>query len=107
MGAVGRQLTGLGERGLVERRPDPVDGRAELLALTELGRTTMQERRTAYLERLRCRFAGWDLDRLDAAADLLEELGGLLATEPPAPPGDDGVHSSHDTHDTHDGKDDA
>jgi DNA-binding MarR family transcriptional regulator len=104
--AVSRLLTGLCERGLVERRPDPADGRAELLALTDRGRTTMQERRTAYLERLRCRFAGWDPARLGAAAALLEELGELLATEPPAPdPPHD--HTSHSTHEPHDSKDDA
>uniref|UniRef100_UPI0013307B41 MarR family winged helix-turn-helix transcriptional regulator n=1 Tax=Raoultella terrigena TaxID=577 RepID=UPI0013307B41 len=40
--AVSRLVTGLCERGLVERRPDPEDGRAELLTLTEAGRTTMQ-----------------------------------------------------------------
>jgi DNA-binding MarR family transcriptional regulator len=100
--AVSRLLSGLCERGLVERRPDPADGRAELLTLTDCGRTTMQQRRTAYLERLRCRFAGWDGARLEAAAELLEELGALLATEPPAPHPDDGTHDS-----THDSEDDA
>jgi DNA-binding MarR family transcriptional regulator len=93
--AVSRLVAGLADRGLVERRPDPADGRAELLELTDLGRKTMQARREAYLERLRCRFAGWELDRLDVAADLLEELGALLASEPP----------DHDS--THDSKDDA
>jgi DNA-binding MarR family transcriptional regulator len=102
--AVSRPLTGLCERGLIERDPDPADGRAELLALTDTGRKTMQERRAAYLERLRCRFAGWDLARLDAAADLLEELGELLVTEPPDPPA---THLAHATHDPHHSKDDA
>jgi DNA-binding MarR family transcriptional regulator len=81
--AVSRLVSALAERHLLERHRDPADGRAELLALTDLGRKTMHARRAAYLERLRCRFAGWELDRLDAAADLLEELGALLATEPP------------------------
>lgn len=104
--AVSRPLTGLCERGLIERHPDPADGRAELLALTDLGRKTMQERRAAYLERLRCRFAGWDLARLDAAAGLLEELAQLLVAEPPdffAP-----HHESNSTHDsTQDSEDHA
>jgi DNA-binding MarR family transcriptional regulator len=112
--AVSRPLTGLCERGLLERHPDPADGRAELLALTATGRKTMHERRAAYLERLRCRFAGWDLARLDAAGDLLEELAHLLVAEPPdslAPPHDSNSthHNSHDsTHDsTHDSEDHA
>jgi DNA-binding MarR family transcriptional regulator len=84
--AVSRQLTALCERGLVERHPDPVDGRAELIGLTDLGRFTMSERRAAYLERLRCRFADWELSRLEAATELLDELSLLLATEPPEPP---------------------
>jgi hypothetical protein len=64
----------------------------------------MHERRAAYLERLRCRFVGWDPVRLDDAADLLEELGELLATEPPDPPT---THPTNATHDPHDSKDDA
>ncbi|HET6562018.1 MAG TPA: MarR family winged helix-turn-helix transcriptional regulator, partial [Marmoricola sp.] len=94
--AVSRQLTGLCERGLVERHPDPADGRAELLGLTDTGRKTMAERRAAYLERLRCRFADWDQSRLDAAADLLEELATLLASEPPDARPDDPT-STHDS----------
>jgi DNA-binding MarR family transcriptional regulator len=99
--AVSRLVAALAERGLVERRPDPADGRAELLELTEVGRKTMQARRAAYLERLRCRFAGWDADRLDDAAALLEQLGALLAAEPPEPA------PSTATPRTHDSKDDA
>ena len=96
--AVSRLVSALVERGLVERHPDPADGRAELLALTDLGGTTMQVRRAAYLERLRCRFAGWGPERLDDAAELLEELGALLVTEPSEP---------HPAIHTHDSKDDA
>jgi DNA-binding MarR family transcriptional regulator len=99
--AVSRLLTGLGERGLVERHPDPADGRAELVGLTDLGRTTMAERRAAYLERLRRRFADWELSRLDTAAALLEELAVLL-TEPadPLPANAGSTHvSTHDSED--------
>jgi DNA-binding MarR family transcriptional regulator len=102
--AVSRQLTALCERGLVERHPDPVDGRAELIGLTDLGRSTMSERRAAYLERLRCRFADWELSRLDAATELLEELALLLATEPPDP-APTSAASTHDS--THDNEDHA
>ena len=58
----------------------------------------MAERRAAYLGRLRCRFAEWELSRLDEATALLEELAALLATEPPDPLP---LHASS-THDSED-----
>jgi DNA-binding MarR family transcriptional regulator len=96
--AVSRLLTGLCERGLVERHPDPADRRADLIGLTDLGRATMAQRRAAYLGRLRCRFADWELSRIDAATALLEELATLLAAEPPdgLPLNETSTHDSED-----------
>jgi DNA-binding MarR family transcriptional regulator len=55
-GAVSRQVAKLEALGLVERTPDPFDGRAHLLSLTEYGRSRLAEvakqRRRWYDERL-------------------------------------------------------
>ena len=40
---VTRQVNALVAGGLVERRPDPADGRSSILALTSAGRATMGE----------------------------------------------------------------
>jgi DNA-binding MarR family transcriptional regulator len=64
-------VDGLQERGLVERRPDPVDRRATLVALTEQGASVgqaIQQARTAEAER----FFG-HLSRADRA-DLIRIL---------------------------------
>jgi DNA-binding MarR family transcriptional regulator len=41
-GAVSRQLQHLGELGLIERTPDPDDGRAQLVSVTEDGRRRLK-----------------------------------------------------------------
>src|SRR5277367_4569528 len=43
--SMGATLAGLEERGLVERRPDPEDGRKVVMSLTALGRRALQQRR--------------------------------------------------------------
>lgn len=66
-GAVSRYLTQLEELGLVSRTPDPADGRAALLALTETGRQRLDEvndRRRAAVGDLLASWSDEDLDRL-------------------------------------------
>ena len=41
--ALSRLMDRLAERGLVERRPDPADGRSVLLSLTEAGRAVQRQ----------------------------------------------------------------
>jgi DNA-binding MarR family transcriptional regulator len=70
-GALSRQLQHLVELGLVERRPDPDDGRASLVTVTEdavrrLGRVDGERRRRA-CERLE----GWSVEDLRDLADRL------------------------------------
>jgi DNA-binding MarR family transcriptional regulator len=76
-GAVSRQVARLESLGLVERSPDPADGRAQLLSLTEDGRARLAEvdatRRRWYDERL----ADWSAVEI---ADLARQLGRYNAT---------------------------
>src|ERR1700721_1965184 len=43
--SMGATLSGLEERGLVERRPDPGDGRKVVMSLTAQGRRALEQRR--------------------------------------------------------------
>lgn len=67
----------LGERGLIERRPDPADGRQAIVDLTPAGRTAVTEtrrRRDAWLGR---RLEGLDDDEravLAAASEILRRI---------------------------------
>jgi DNA-binding MarR family transcriptional regulator len=66
-GAVSRYLTQLEELGLVQREPDPADGRASLLTLTEKGRQSLEDmtnRRRAALDDLLSSWSDEDLGRL-------------------------------------------
>ena len=45
--SMGATLAGLEERGLVERRPDPEDGRKVVMSLTAPGRRALEQRRAA------------------------------------------------------------
>ncbi|SFF30867.1 DNA-binding transcriptional regulator, MarR family [Actinacidiphila alni] len=77
--AMGATLGTLRERGYVERRPDPADGRRVLLSVTAAGRQALQDKRNARVE-LAARaltggaFTPEELERLAAAAPLLERL---------------------------------
>jgi DNA-binding MarR family transcriptional regulator len=76
--SIGATLAGLEERGLVERRRDPADGRRVVLSVTEAGHKTMRNRRNARTEQLaRALSTGFtraELDQLMAAAPLFERL---------------------------------
>lgn len=69
-----RQVSSLVRLGLLERSPDPDDGRAFRLALSATGAQRLaavtRERRAAWRERLRA----WDTDEVGALADGLERL---------------------------------
>jgi DNA-binding MarR family transcriptional regulator len=67
----------LAEQGLVERRPDPADGRAVLVAITDAGRARLRDRqaaRTAALERRMRVLAPDERALLVRAAPLLQRL---------------------------------
>jgi DNA-binding MarR family transcriptional regulator len=76
--SMGATLGALEARGLVERRPDPQDGRLVVLSVTDSGRQVLQDKRNARTERLaKALSAGFtpsELRQLEAAAPLLERL---------------------------------
>lgn len=71
---VSRHVTQLEQAGLVERGPDPDDGRAQRIALTEEGRTQVEASTARRREVLTESLEGWDPGDLA----LLERLLGRL-----------------------------
>ena len=71
-------LGALEARGLIERRPDPGDGRRVVLSVSEAGLRVLRDRRHAKTERLAralsAHFTQSELDQLMAAAKLIERL---------------------------------
>jgi DNA-binding MarR family transcriptional regulator len=80
--SMGATLAGLEARGLVERQPDPHDGRRAVVSLTDAGRQVLRDRRNAHTELLARALADGftraELDVLADAAPLLERLAERL-----------------------------
>ncbi|AVH56528.1 MULTISPECIES: MarR family winged helix-turn-helix transcriptional regulator [Streptomyces] len=72
-----RQLRALEELGLVAREPDPADGRAWLVHLTEEGRTRVSRVREARRARYVRRLADWDPHEVAELARLLHQLNDM------------------------------
>jgi DNA-binding MarR family transcriptional regulator len=76
--SMGATLAALEARGLVDRRPDPADGRRILLSLTDAGLVVLRTRRNVKTERLARALSGGftprELKQLMAAAPLIERL---------------------------------
>jgi DNA-binding MarR family transcriptional regulator len=76
--SMGATLAALEARGLVERRPDPRDGRRVVLSVTEAGRDVLLDKRNArtrqLAQALSAGFTPAELSQLMAAAPLLERL---------------------------------
>ncbi|MFC5721391.1 MarR family winged helix-turn-helix transcriptional regulator [Streptomyces gamaensis] len=69
-----RQLRALEELGLLTRTPDPADGRASQVSITDEGRARFTRVRDARRERYACRLAGWDRMEIAELARLLRQL---------------------------------
>lgn len=80
--SMGATLAALEARQLVERRPDPEDGRRAVITVTDAGRQVLRDRRNAHAELLALAlgdgFTPAELDVLAAAAPLLERLAERL-----------------------------
>lgn len=83
---ISRQLAALERDGMIDRRPDPEDGRAGLVQLTELGTQRLREIRRSYVAVLRTRLEGWDHDKALSAVTLLSELTDVIMSQPAGVP---------------------
>jgi DNA-binding MarR family transcriptional regulator len=88
-----RQLAVLERSGYVERRPDPLDGRASLLRLTATGAAALDEARALRSDWALVALSGWDEDEarqlttlLDRLVTDLEAAGGSAAVNRPSLP---------------------
>jgi DNA-binding MarR family transcriptional regulator len=76
--SMGATTAALEARGLIRRAPDPDDGRRQILSPTEAGAEVLRSRRSAKTRRmaaaLEAEFSAAELERLRAAAPLLERL---------------------------------
>jgi len=76
--SMGATLGALQARGMIERAPDPEDGRRVFLSVTEAGREALRDRRNAAVEQLAqalaAGFSRAELNQLSAVAPLLERL---------------------------------
>jgi len=72
-----RTLRALLEAGLVERTPDPADGRSALVSVNAAGREQLRRlrgRKNAYLARRMRDLSASDLETLERAATILESM---------------------------------
>jgi DNA-binding MarR family transcriptional regulator len=76
--SMGATLGALEARGLIERAPDPADGRRAVMSITEAGLALLRSRRNAKVQQLAralsAEFTPAELDQLAAVAPLLERL---------------------------------
>jgi DNA-binding MarR family transcriptional regulator len=80
--SMGATLAALESRGLLQRRPDPADGRRVVLSVTDAGLQVLRNRRSVRTEQLAralsAGFTGAELRQLMAAAPLIERLAQSL-----------------------------
>jgi DNA-binding MarR family transcriptional regulator len=72
-----RILRGLLEAGLIDRAPDPADGRSSLVSVNAVGRERLRRlrgRKNAYLARRMRDLPAADVEALDRAATILEGM---------------------------------
>jgi DNA-binding MarR family transcriptional regulator len=86
-----RQITELADRGLVERLTDPLDGRARLLQLTELGAGLLAQVECRRDQFFRHALRDWSDDDIATLHRLLhrlnEDVGDTVAQDAPTSPG--------------------
>jgi DNA-binding MarR family transcriptional regulator len=76
--SMGATLSALEARGLIERDPDPADGRRSVMSVTDAGRLALGDKRNARIAQLTqvlaTRFTPAELRQLRAAVPLIERL---------------------------------
>ena len=73
-----RQLRALEDLGLIAREPDPADGRAWLVDLTDEGRRRVTHVREARRARYVTQLSHWDRREVAELARLLQQLNGVI-----------------------------
>ncbi|GII89026.1 transcriptional regulator [Sphaerisporangium siamense] len=76
-GTISRQLKVLEELGLIGREPDPLDGRAHLLDLTQEGRERLHRARTARQRRFYALLGTWPQEDVRLLGRMLERFNAL------------------------------
>jgi DNA-binding MarR family transcriptional regulator len=80
--SMGVTLSALESRGLIQRRPDPEDGRRAVMSLTRAGREVVLRSRDASTEvvarSLATNFSAGEIEQLRVAAALIERLAHAL-----------------------------
>lgn len=71
---VSRQVAQLVRAGLIRRDPDPVDGRAAQLALTDHGRQHCQQMIEGRRQAIEKALAGWSPERISQLAALMHDF---------------------------------
>nr|WP_206038029.1 MarR family transcriptional regulator [Rhodococcus sp. HNM0569] len=69
-----RQVSELADAGFVERKPDPDDGRASRIVLSERGLDYVRQVKARRIERLRDLLVTWDEEQADSAVRALRQL---------------------------------
>ena len=75
---VSRQIATLVDLDLLERVPDPDDGRARRIQLSELGRRRLAQVRSERRKHLHGEFASWSTQDLKDLARLLAKLNAMI-----------------------------
>ena len=73
-----RRLASLTARGLIHRAPDPSDGRAQVLSLTEEGHRAVTQERARRVTLVTDALTGWDQEDSEELARLLGRLTDTL-----------------------------
>lgn len=79
---VSRHVASLVRDGLVERQPDPMDGRASLLACTSAGEAVVERQRSRRLSSMHSMLSDFAPDELAALGDLLPRLAASMEEQP-------------------------
>jgi DNA-binding MarR family transcriptional regulator len=77
-GGMTKRLSALEARGLIERRPDPADGRSSIVTLTRAGARLFDAALAEHVANQQRLLAGLDASERDELAGLLEKLAVLL-----------------------------